>query len=415
MSEYTRRSRLAALLVAGLVGTAPKVQAQFNFNPNMNPSLVSGLSQAQYMAFLQQAAAARAAAQGQTLFPTNPALAPVNPYTPVTTNPYAPGMTNPYSNPATTMSPYGQSYMNPYSPYADAGSVLRGAADIMRAYGTVITSQEQARIIREQAIQAKLDTKKKKFDLDMYIKNNTPTFTEEQTKLAKITLKRIQTMSSEPEIVNGKSLNLLLDDLRKHVGKKAPIEPFALSEDLLGHVNVTKSIASLGILRNGGEFVWPAVFQEYFPAEQLRLIENQAKTLVKNAEKGKLDVNVLKDMRNEIDKLREQLVKKVNEVPATQYLDGKRFLNAFDEARLSLDRGEALTQVSFQKWINGGKTLQQLVDYMVANGIRFTTATQGDEGAYRAVYSGMAQLDIALNTMFGSSSPTELTEPKDAP
>jgi ribosomal protein L20 len=367
------------------------------------------------MAFLQQAAAARAAAQGQSLFPTNPALAPVNPYTPVTTNPYASGVTNPYNNPATTTSPYGQSYTNPYSSYVDAGSVLQGAADIMRAYGTVITSQEQARMIREQAIQAKLENKKKKFDLDFYIKNNTPTFTEEQTKLAKTTRKRIQTMSGDPEIINGKSLNLLLDDLRKHVGKKTSIEPFALSEDLLGQVNVTKSIASLGILRNGGEFVWPTVFEENFPAKQLRLIENQSKTLVKNAEQGKLDVNALKDMRNEINKLRELLVKKVNEVSTTQYLEGKRFLNAFDEARLSLDRGEALTQVSFQKWINGGKTLQQLVDYMVANGLRFTTATQGDEAAYRAVYTGMAQLDIALNTMFGSSGPTESTEPKDAP
>jgi hypothetical protein len=418
MSECTRRCGLTALLVAGLVGTAPTAHAQFNFNPNMNPSLVSGLSQAQYMAFLQQAAAARAA-QAQSFFPANPALAPVNPYTPVTTNPYASALTNPYSpyspyNPVSPVSPYDQGYANPYYPYADAGSVLRGAADIMRAYGTVITSQEQARIMREQALQAKLDTKKKKFDLDMYIRANTPTYTDEQIKLAKVTLKRIQTLSTEPEIVNGKALNLLLDDIRKHVGRKAPV-PFDLSEDMLGHVNVTKSVASLGILRNGGEFVWPAVFQEYFPPEQLRLIENQAKTLVKNAEKGKLDVNVLKDMRTEIDKLREQLVKKVNEVPTTQYLDGKRFLNDFDDARLSLERGEALTQVGFQKWISGGKTLQQLVDYMVANGLRFTTATQGDEAAYRAVYTGMAQLDIALNTMYGGSGPIESAEPRDAP
>jgi hypothetical protein len=421
MSECTRRCGLAVVLVAGLMGTAPPAHAQFNFNPNMNPSLVSGLSQAQYVTFLQQAAAARAAAQAQGFFPGNPGLGAVNPYTPVTANPYAAAATNPYSpynpfNPGTGGSPYDSGYGNPYWPYyADPGSVLRGAADIMRAYGTVITSQEQARIMREAALQARLDTKKKKFDLDMYIRANTPTFTDEQAKLAKATLKRIQTMSSEPEIVNGRALNLLLDDIRKHVGKKAPVDPFALREDQLAQLNVTKSNASLGILRNGGEFVWPAVFQEYFPAEQLRLIENQAKSLVKNAEKGKVDVNVLKDLRTELDKLREQLVKKVNEVPTTQYLDGKRFLNDFDEARLSLERGEAATQVNFQKWISGGKTVQQLADYMIANGLRFTTATQGDEGAYRAVYTGMAQLDIALNTMFGSAPVEAPPEPKDAP
>src|SRR5436853_260740 len=137
--KCTCRSGLVAGLVAGLLGLVPGVQAQFNFNPNMNPSFISGLTQAQYMAFLQQAAAAR-------------------------------------------------------------------------------------------ALQDRLDTKKKKFDLEMYIKANTPTFTEEQAKVLKMTLKRIQTNSTEPEIVNGRALNLLLDDMRRYPGKKDVVEPYALSE-----------------------------------------------------------------------------------------------------------------------------------------------------------------------------------------
>jgi hypothetical protein len=408
------RSGLVAVLVAGLLGVAPEVQAQFNFNANMNPSFVSGLSQAQYMAFLQQQAAARAAVQAQNLFPAaNAGL--VNPYSPVSTNPYAAGAINPY-NPVTSpyVSPYDQAYANPYYSYADPGSVLRGAADIMRAYGTVITSQEQARIIREQARQAKLETIKKKFDLDMYIKANTPTFTEEQAKIFKMTLKRIVSNATEPEIVNGKALNFLLDDMRKYPGKRAAVEPFALSEDVLGHLNVTKGNVSLGVLRHGGEFTWPAVFQEYFPAEQLRLVETQAKALVKNAEKGKIDPNVLKDMRNEIDKVRDQLLSKVNEIPTMQYLQARRFLDDLADARLALERGEAMTQLNFQKWAAGGKTLQQLVDYTINNGLKFTTAIQGDEFAYRAVYSGMVALDVALNTMALGSVP-EPMETKENP
>jgi hypothetical protein len=414
MAAFVRRFGVAAaVLCAGLLGAAQNVQAQFNFNANLNPSLVSGLSQAQYMAFLQQQAAARAAVQAQGVFPTG--LGAVNPYTPLATNPYAASGVNPYSPVANAYgSPYDQGY-NPYGyGYADPASVLRGAADIMRAYGTVITSQEQARVIREQALQAKLETRKKKFDLDMYIKANTPTFTEEQAKIAKMTLKRIQSNSTESEIINGKALNLLLDDMRKHPGKKAGVEPFALSEDVLGHLNVTKNVASLGVLRNGGEFTWPVVFQEYFPADQLRLIESQARTLVKNADKGKVDPNVLKDMRTELDRIREQLLKKINEIPTTQYLEAVRFLNDFGEARLALERGEAMTQINFQKWIAGGKNLQQLVDYMIVGGLRFTTATQGDEFAYRAVYSGMVALDVALNTTAGGSV-SESAEPKDNP
>ncbi len=417
MSKRRQRWVVAAWLVICLMGMSGQADAQFNFNPNMNPGLVSGLNQAQYMAYLQQAAAARAAFQGQPLFPaTNPAGVGVNPYSPVTANPYGTGVTNPYSPVTSTgVSPYDTPYINPYQPYVDAGSVLRGQADVMRAYGTVITSQEQARIIREQALQEKLNTRKKKFDLDMYIKANTPTFTEEQSKIAKMTLKRIQTNSSEPEIVNGKALNLLLDDMRKYPGKRAAVEPFALSEDVLGHLNVTKGTTSLGILRNRGEFAWPIVFQEYFPPEQLTLIENQAKSLVKNAEQGKpLNVNVLKDMRLEVDKVRDQLFKKINEIPPTQYLEAKRFLNDFDEARMAIERGEALTQVVYQKWTGGGKNLQQLVDYMIANGMRFTPSTLGDEFAYRAVYSGMVALDVGLNTVVGGPA-VEPSEPKENP
>ena len=69
----------------------------------------------------------------------------MNPYAPYAGNAYG-GVTNPYTPYAPVapgVSPYEQAYVNPYLPYADAGGVLRGQADVMRAYGTVITSQEQ--------------------------------------------------------------------------------------------------------------------------------------------------------------------------------------------------------------------------------------------------------------------------------
>src|SRR5690242_13675323 len=141
MSTFARLSGVVVMLAAGLLGVVPGAEAQFNFNPNMNPGLVSGLSQAQYMALLQQQAGARAAVQAQALFPATGGVAGVNPYTPVTTNPYSPGLPNPYSPVNPYVSPYDQAYYNPYMPYVDPGSVLRGAADMMRAYGTVITSQ----------------------------------------------------------------------------------------------------------------------------------------------------------------------------------------------------------------------------------------------------------------------------------
>ena len=75
--------------------------------------------------------------------------------------------------------------------------------------------------MRETSLQARLDTRKKKFDLDMYIKANTPTFTEEQAKVAKMTLNRIRTNSSEPEIVNGRGRSICSwTTWRRYPGKR---------------------------------------------------------------------------------------------------------------------------------------------------------------------------------------------------
>jgi hypothetical protein len=404
----------AGLLAVIGFAAAPAVQAQvpnpggFNFAPpgNFNPYVVNqpGLSQAAYLANLQ--AMARAAQVQPAFSPLNRAAASANPYLP-----FSDGVTGAQSNP---YDPAGSSYpnpwTNPYYPYYTdygAGSVLRGQADVMRAYGSVITSQETARIMREAALQARLDTKKKTFDLDMYIKANTPTFTEEQAKIARMTLKRIQSNSSEPEIASGKSLNLLLDDLRRYPGKKPAIDQMALPDEMLNRLNVTKGFAGLGILRDDGKFTWPVGIQDMFPPEQLKIIENQAYVLVKGAANGKVDGNVLKEMSRELARIRDQLFKKVNEMPTTQYLEAKRFLNDFDDARIAVERGEAPTQLNYQKWAAGGKTLQQLVDYMVSNGLKFAPAIQGDEAAYRAVHSGMAALDVAMNTQLDQPMTTD--------
>ena len=85
-----------------------------------------------------------------------------------------------------------QYYPNPYYPSIPArgpaaygigqGAALSGSADVMNAYGNVVTKQEDARILREKANQAKIDTKRQAFDEMMYEKANTPSYVETLTK-----------------------------------------------------------------------------------------------------------------------------------------------------------------------------------------------------------------------------------------
>src|SRR5262245_25109507 len=132
MKPALQRSLAAAALVTGVLGMAPHAWAQF----------------------------------GGPVNPYQPGILPNNPL-----NPYVPGSYPPYP-------PYGYGYTT----YGEVGGMLFGQADVLRAYGQALTSQEQARIMRQQSIQARLDTQRKRFELDMYIKANTPTFTEEQAK-----------------------------------------------------------------------------------------------------------------------------------------------------------------------------------------------------------------------------------------
>lgn len=354
-------------------------------------------------------------------------------YSPAMSNPYAyggggygygTGMANPYAPTApgygvgaNPYSPVGGDPSNPYNPYnpynpaMSQGAALMGSADVMKAYGQVINAQEQARILREKALQEQLVTKKNKFDLDMYIAANTPTYTQKQAKEAGITLIRIQTNSLPGEVQNGKSLNYLLKDLSKfptRLGEgKIPFEPIPLSEAALGHLNVAKGNLGMGLLRDDGRIIWPAAIP--LTNNQRKDLEEQIKGLVKDAYKGKLDRNVLKDVRNEMERLKEELLKKVNEIHAPQYMAAKRFLQEFEQATTALENGEAPVQAKFQKFVDGGRagrSVQELAEYMVKEGLRFGPATADDEPAYRAVHTAMAAYDIAMNAQFGG-------DPKD--
>ena len=54
--------------------------------------------------------------------------------------------------------------------------------------------------------------------------------------------------------------------------------------------------------------------------------------------------------------------------------------------------------LTFSKdFVGKGKTVQDLVDYMVQKGLRFAPAVSGDEAAYQALYSALQAYDLAFN------------------
>lgn len=301
-----------------------------------------------------------------------------------------------------TSNPYG------YNPGSEGG-YLYGASSVMNAYGQLTMNQEQARIMREQAEQAKLDTKKKRFDLLAYIRDNTPTFTQEQAKIAKQTLQRIQTLATPTEIWSGKALNVLLKDLVKWANKKSPVPTASLDEDVLKHLNIATKYGNLGILREDGKFTWPGAILSLLLQEERMAIEKATERLFKQAAgNAQFDANSYTDLLAEMDKLRTKLTQNVNNTPTPLYMDAKRFLNDFNEALTAMKDGDAVAYIDFRtKFTGGGKTVEELVDYMARKGLKFAPSSPGDEGSYQAIQSAMAAWSVALDSQQVASNQKE--------
>src|ERR1019366_1423805 len=192
---------------------------------------------------------------------------------------------------------------------------------------------------------------------------------------------------------NGKSLNLLLKDLLTFRGKQSSLDPLPLIEPVLSQLNVSKSGSGMGVLRDNGKVVWPSAIHGLMSVNQRQDFDKKLQTVVKDANNERINTDALTDIRNEVGRLREDLVKKVNDVPTTQYIEGKRFLLELDDATRAVEKGEALNQRNFQKFIEEGKqgrSIQEVVDYMGKNALQFGPASSVDEASYRAVYQAMA-------------------------
>ncbi|MSU77096.1 MAG: hypothetical protein EXS16_03260 [Gemmataceae bacterium] len=395
-----RRPFLSAMLVAGVIASAAtEVRAQYNYNPYVAYYYQAQLNQQAWMARQMWAAQAT-----RGYFNANPQaylnsgtygqayLPPIGP-----TDPYG-SMGNPYSSTSPGYGIGGAGLLNPYNPYShyyDTYGTM-GQADLLRAYGSTVNSSEQARILRKQALQARLDTKKKAFEIEAYIKANTPTAAQERERIEKLTLKRMQTASLPGEISRGKAVNYLVNDLRKHLKNKTTIEPIVLTETVLGHLNVTKNHVGLGILRDNGRVTWPTALTEKLTLEQQRTWDRVLQAAVMNTYNGKADVPAVRDQQAQFKEMRRELIDRANEISTAHYSEARRFLNEVIQAQTALEKGEAVWQAKYQHFIGGRKPIQDVVEFLIDNALNVGPAGPTDESEYRAIYAAVANFDIAM-------------------
>jgi hypothetical protein len=99
-------------------------------------------------------------------------------------------------------------------------------------------------------------------------------------------------------------------------------------------------------------------------------------------------------MQSNVAQLHRLLARNVNDLPAHQYLDAKRFLNELDDA-VRLLRQPGVSNYFNQTWVARGNTVRDLVQYMTARGLTFAPAVSGGETAYQTLHSALPAYDLA--------------------
>ena len=310
-----------------------------------------------------------------------PASAPAQYYPPNPYNPYAPGYN---ANP-------GRGY--------NQGAYLQGQAQVMQAYGDVINSQEQARVEREKANQAKLDTRKQAFDQMMYEKANTPTYTEALTKDKANILTRLMNFPLRSEVTDGKTLNAMLPLLQALSGQGTMGPPVALPQSLVNELNLSGSgQSSVGMLRDGGHVDWPIGLQ----GKNQTALDKLLPEAYNAAATGKLTPKLMKQVRTEMGTMRQTLRDQCQkeEIDTSSYLQAVEFYNSLESSVNALERPDAKKQLG-GAYSPRARNVQELVDFMTDKGLKFAPSAPGNENAYQATHDAFVRYARAAQSSAG--------------
>lgn len=306
-------------------------------------------------------------------------------------NLYGGSMGNPYGSPNAN---------NPYS-QDPSGGELRGAADILSAQGGLLIANQQAVLLQEEVRRERLHNQRRIFDEWLYERANTPSHEALRQDALAPELSRARNHPPVTEIQSGRSLNRLLASLVRLDPGTTELPSSPLDEDLLKRINVTPATngAHFGVLKDRGKLQWPLALRDLAPADDSRELREQIESLVAaaidQARRGRVPGNLLQALRGQVGALRVLLKRNVLDLSFPLYTDARKYLDDLEDGLKVMGRPDAA------KYVNGTyaldpqkiKTVQDLLDFMSAQGLTFAPAVAGDEPAYLAVYRALAAAD----------------------
>jgi hypothetical protein len=304
------------------------------------------------------------------------------------------------------------SYVGPSGPYPPAygyggwypgagignavGNYWYGSAAALDAYSNLGLSQEQARILREQAEQAKLVTKKQTVDTDAYVRANKYWYTDEKVDTQTKVIQAAMNNPPAAEITSGRALNTLLDYIDKMMSKGYRGPPVYLEPDIVKQINVSAGGAdngNVGLLKDINNLDWPSGLSGDLQKEVSGMLQQATADLATGPIKS-ANANKLRKTTDKLDEENKRRYRK-GEIDGVEFIEGNRFIDRLRAAETALQQPTAAKMLSGQMAAQGD-SVDQVVQSMISKGLTFAPAPPGREYVYQAVYRSF--VSYALNT-----------------
>jgi len=299
---------------------------------------------------------------------------------------------------------YDPYYSDPYMPsYSAAGGYLRGKADLTASYGNFMVSTQRARLVQEEANRSQIDTRRRIWEEAQWERMHT-VFTEDyRESLIKTEQRRARLEPPLNEIWSGKTLNVLMEAAAAQHAKKIVGPNVTIPDDVLKHINLTTGASgNIGLFKN--ELQWPIALQGPDYAEMVKNLNTWVPAAVEQAKlNNTVPAGMYGDIVKNVQRLHDTLLKNVGEMPPSDYIEAKRYLNQLSDAVKALKDPNAQNFLT-GKYAARGRTVAELVDNLTrVQGLQFAPASPGDEAAYRVLYRALQAYDAGMNQLTTSA------------
>ncbi len=304
--------------------------------------------------------------------------------------------------------PYGGGYGGGYGPGSRVGGYLNGAANVTTANAEYQMINQQARLVREQANQSHLDTRRKTMEERQWELAQRPDPEEERQKDMYRNLQRARHNPPAVEIWSGDALNSLLTAVQgaQQRGIKGPLVP--LAPDLLKHINVTTGVTrgSTGLLKAGGKLTWPfALRAPSFDGDRSN-IDKLVREAVSQAPSGEINYTTLSTLDKGLQQLQGDIDAQIADLTPDQYVQATRYVKEL-KGGLNVLKQPDVSKYFSPQWKAQGSNVAELVAHMTANGLKFAPAVSGDESYYTALYQNLAAYDDGIAMLVARPGPPQ--------